>query len=72
MDVLDPDAIVVGGGLSRVDRLYPMIEKALAGMVFGGGAATPVLKAKHGIRAVHGRQHGYGRQRDISNALCSL
>ncbi len=48
VDVLDPDAIVIGGGVSRIDRIYPAIAAALPGLVFGGGAETPVLQAQHG------------------------
>jgi fructokinase len=48
VDVLDPDAIVIGGGISRIDRIYPAIQAQLPELVFGGGAHTPVLKAKHG------------------------
>ncbi|SNS94310.1 fructokinase [Granulicella rosea] len=48
VDVLDPDAIVIGGGVSRIGRIYPAIAAALPGLVFGGGADTPVLQAKHG------------------------
>jgi fructokinase len=49
VNLLDPDAIVIGGGLSKVGRIYgnvrPVIERYLFG---GGGLATPVLPAKHG------------------------
>lgn len=48
INVLDPDVIVVGGGLSRVDRIYPGITRRLPALVFGGGARTPVLRALHG------------------------
>jgi fructokinase len=47
--MMDPDVIVIGGGLSRLDRIYtnvpPIIEKYLFG---GGKLATPLLKAMHG------------------------
>jgi fructokinase len=49
VNLLDPDAIVIGGGLSKVDRLYANLPGLIARHLFGGGAlATPVLKAKHG------------------------
>jgi fructokinase len=48
INMMDPDVIVLGGGLSRLDRLYtnvpPLVEKRL----FGGGMLTPIRKAKHG------------------------
>ncbi len=49
VNLLDPDAIVLGGGLSQLDRLYAHLPALIERHLFGGGAlATPVLKAKHG------------------------
>ncbi len=49
VNLLDPDVIVIGGGLSKLDRLYANVPPLVARHLFGGGAlATPVLKAKHG------------------------
>jgi len=49
VNLLDPDVIVFGGGLSKLDRLYSNLPALIARHLFGGGAlATPVLKAKHG------------------------
>jgi fructokinase len=47
--VLDPDVIVLGGGVSNLQRLYknvpPLIEKG----IFGGGALrTRLVQSKHG------------------------
>jgi fructokinase len=49
VDFLDPDAIVLGGGLSNLDVLYAgdLAEK-LRGYGFGGGVETPILKNFHG------------------------
>ena len=46
--VLDPDAIVIGGGLSRLDRLYRHLPALLSTYTFGGPVETPILKAMHG------------------------
>ena len=47
--LLDPDAIVIGGGLSKLDRIYANVPPLIARHLFGGGTlATPVLKAQHG------------------------
>ena len=49
VNLLDPDVIVIGGGLSKLDRLYAHLPELIARHLFGGGElATPVLKAKHG------------------------
>jgi fructokinase len=47
-DILDPDVIVLGGGLSNVDELYGPLPAAIAPHVFSDVFATPVVKAKHG------------------------
>jgi fructokinase len=49
VNLLDPDVIVIGGGLSKLDRIYKNVPPLIAEHLFGGGAlATPVLKAMHG------------------------
>jgi fructokinase len=47
-DILDPDVIVVGGGLSNIDTLYERLTPAIAAYVFSDAFATPVRKAVHG------------------------
>ena len=48
VNILDPDAIVLGGGMSNVDTLYRDVPPALARYVFSDVCATPVLKAAYG------------------------
>jgi len=49
VDVLDPDAIVLGGGLSNLDALYSgALAAKLRDYGFGGGVETPILKNLHG------------------------
>ena len=48
VNILDPDVIVVGGGVSQVPRLYQNVPQKLKEYVFGREADTPVLVAKHG------------------------
>src|ERR1700733_3813361 len=49
VNLLDPDVIVIGGGLSKLDRIYKNVPPLIPLHMFGGGAlATPVLKAMHG------------------------
>jgi fructokinase len=48
VNILDPDVIVLGGGVSQVPRLYQNVPKRLKEYVFGKEADTPVLVAKHG------------------------
>jgi fructokinase len=48
INILDPDVIVVGGGVSNLDRLYRSIPERLPGYVFGAEVSTPVFRAVHG------------------------
>lgn len=47
-DVLDPDVIVLGGGMSNVDELYERLPGAIAPLAFSDVFTTPVLRAVHG------------------------
>jgi fructokinase len=48
INVLDPDVIVLGGGMSRIERLYPALNARLKDYVFGKEFATPIRPAMHG------------------------
>ena len=48
MNVLDPDAIVIGGGMSNVDEIYQALPSEIIRYTFTKPIATPVLKAMHG------------------------
>ncbi len=48
IDILDPDAIVLGGGLSNMAHLYEHLPKLLDRHVFTDVCDTPVLKNRHG------------------------
>ena len=48
INILDPDVIVLGGGVSQVPRLYKNVPNRLKDYVFGREADTPILVAKHG------------------------
>ncbi|AFL87690.1 transcriptional regulator/sugar kinase [Terriglobus roseus DSM 18391] len=45
---LDPDCIVLGGGLSQLDRLYTNLPPLISTYTFGGPVETPIKKAVHG------------------------
>jgi len=45
---LDPDVIVVGGGVSRLEHIYGALPKLLPQYVFGGEVSTPIVQAKYG------------------------
>lgn len=48
VNILDPDMIVLGGGMSNVERLYQTVPQQVSNWVFGGEFATPIRQAMHG------------------------
>jgi fructokinase len=48
INVLDPDFIVLGGGVSNIDRLYREVPLVLPRYVFSDKVTTPIVKAKYG------------------------
>jgi fructokinase len=48
INILDPDAVVLGGGLSNIDRFYETVPALLPRYVFSDHVATRLLKARHG------------------------
>ena len=48
INLLDPDAIVLGGGLSNIERLYNEGCERVAHYVFNDEFNTPILKNRHG------------------------
>ena len=48
VNILDPDAIVIGGGLSNMAHLYEVVPGLMRRHVNADGADTPVLRNLHG------------------------
>jgi fructokinase len=48
VNALDPDVLVMGGGMSNVDELYDELPPALAKRTFSTVFHTPILRARHG------------------------
>jgi fructokinase len=48
INVLDPDIIVLGGGLSNIRRLYDGVPALWRPHVFSDSADTPLVAARHG------------------------
>ena len=51
IDIVDPNAIVLGGGLSKIDLLYSEGKDAIAKAIFSRNFVTPILKNKLGDSA---------------------
>jgi fructokinase len=48
INILDPDALVLGGGLSNLAHLYEDLPRLLPRYVFSDSVCTRVLRAHHG------------------------
>ena len=48
INFLDPEVIVVGGGVSREARLYASVPEILPRYVYAPAVETPIVPAKHG------------------------
>ena len=48
VNTLDPDILVMGGGMSNVDELYDDLPRELAKRTFSTVFHTPIVRAKHG------------------------
>tara|TARA_A100001234_G_scaffold218518_1_gene227655 strand:- start:840 stop:1730 length:891 start_codon:yes stop_codon:yes gene_type:complete len=58
INILDPDVIVLGGGMSDIDELYEEIPKKIISYLASDVFLTPVVKAKHGSSSgVRGAAH---------------
>ena len=48
VNIIDPDVLVLGGGMSNISRIYKTIPELVQKWIFGGEFSTPVRPAKHG------------------------
>ena len=48
VNILDPDVIVCGGGMSEIDELYKEVPKRIIPYIASNFFNTPILKSKHG------------------------
>ena len=48
INILDPDVIVLGGGLSNIERLYQRVPSLWCPHVFSDHVATRLVRARHG------------------------
>jgi fructokinase len=48
INIVDPDVVVLGGGVSNLSRLYERLPAQVARYAFSDAIDTPILPAKHG------------------------
>jgi len=56
INILDPDVIVLGGGMSNIDRLYDRVPRSWSQYVFAAGVQDVVRTRL--VRAAHGDSSG--------------
>ena len=48
LNLLDPDVVVLGGGMSRIERLYESVPRLWQAWAFSDRVATPLRPPRHG------------------------
>ena len=48
VNIMDPDVLVLGGGMSNLSRIYKNLPALVQKWTFGGEFTTPIRPAKHG------------------------
>ncbi len=62
INIVDPDVIVLGGGLSNIDRLYARVPELWAPWVFSDRVDTRLVKHVHGDSSGVAARRGWVRQ----------
>jgi fructokinase len=66
INLLDPQAIVLGGGLSQLERLYTAVPAIWDRYVFSDVVRTPLVPAKHGDSSGVRGAAWLGRNRELA------
>ncbi|MCH8177393.1 MAG: ROK family protein [Proteobacteria bacterium] len=48
VNIIDPDVIVLGGGMSNIEEIYRQLPNRLGDYAFSDYFATPIIPARHG------------------------
>ena len=48
INLVDPEIIVVGGGLSRIERIFEVVPRIWAEFVYSDDVVTRLVRAAHG------------------------
>ena len=48
VNIVDPDVVVVGGGLNRIQAIYDRVPEMLSEWVFSDAVSTRIVPAQHG------------------------
>lgn len=48
INIVDPDVVVIGGGMSNIDELHEALPRQLPRWVFSDSLATRIVRAQHG------------------------
>ena len=48
INILDPDVIVIGGGMSNIEPIYETVPRLWGAYAFSDRVSTRLVRAKHG------------------------
>ena len=48
VNLIDPDVLILGGGMSNISRIYKTVPELVQKWTFGGEFTTPIKPAMHG------------------------
>ena len=48
VNIIDPDVLILGGGMSNFERIYKNVPALVKKWTFGSEFTTPIRAAKHG------------------------
>jgi fructokinase len=67
INILDPDVIVIGGGLSNIVSIYEKVPELIAQQAFSKQFRTPILQNLHGDSSgVRGAAWLWGMDEQVS------
>lgn len=71
VNILDPDVIVLGGGMSNVERLYKTVPSLMKSFVLAASARRRYVRRGMAIRAACAARPGCGRWRNVFSRMAS-
>ncbi len=71
VNILDPDVIVLGGGMSNVERLYKTVPSLMKSFVLAASARRRYVRRGMAIQAACAARHGCGRWRNVFSRMVS-
>lgn len=71
VNILDPDVIVLGGGMSNVERLYKTVPSLMKSLFLAASARRRYVRRGMAIQAACAARPGCGRWRNVFSRMVS-